>query len=81
MFHLPMRYIVSDPQSMLNISTLHRDLYFLHFVKATQSYRFKTMMLVLFKTFSLFCFPAKTLLTGKKALTAIKQVKIAFHQF
>lgn len=46
MFHLP---ILSDPHSTLNISTLHRDLIFLNFVNATPSYRFKTVMLVLFK--------------------------------
>lgn len=53
MFHLPIRYIVSDSHSTPNISTLCKDLSFLNSVNATQSYRFKTMMLVQFKACSL----------------------------
>lgn len=79
-FHLP---IVSDAHSTLNISTLRRDFSFLNSVNATQSCRFKTMMLKQFKACSLspFYFPAKILPTPKKAPTAENQVETAFNQF
>lgn len=79
MFHLP---IVSDPHCTLNISTLHRNLIFLILSMPFNPIDSKVQCWCCSRhALPLFHFPAKTLLTAKKAPTAKKQIKIAFNQF